>query len=108
MTWTDNRIDTITYKKHDIATYQDEDPQDPRDWDNISKICIRKHRNYTFPNELGYNFSDEYDEEDLHNIEIAEKYYIFELDSYEHWGITFPWLEMVCNADLIQVKIVDL
>ena len=28
------------------------DGPDPRaDWDNIGKLCIREHRNYTFPNQ---------------------------------------------------------
>lgn len=61
---------------------------DPRtEQDNIWKICIRKHRDYRFPNELDFDF-DAYDEDE---ISIPENYYIFRLDCYEHGWIVFSF-----------------
>lgn len=74
--------------------------EDPRDYDETTKLCIREHRRYDFPNELDYSFEivDEwyewYDDpyyKNRYDEEIAklEWYYIFPLDCYEHSGISF-------------------
>lgn len=71
---------------------------DPRtEYDNIGKICIRKHRDYRFPNELDFNF-EAYDEDE---IKMPEKYYIFRLDCYEHGQIVFSFTGegMQCRRD---------
>lgn len=71
---------------------------DPRtEQDNIGKICIRKHRDYRFPNELDFDF-DAYDEDE---IKIPENYYIFRLDCYEHGQIVFSFAGewMQCRRD---------
>lgn len=72
---------------------------DPRtEQDNIGKICIRKHRDYRFPNELDFDF-DAYDEDE---IKIPEKnYYIFRLDCYNHGQIVFSFTGqwMQCRRD---------
>ena len=71
---------------------------DPRtEQDNIGKICIRKHRDYRFPNELDFDF-DAYDEDE---IKIPENYYIFRLDCYEHGWIVFSFTGqwMQCRRD---------
>ena len=39
-----------------LVITQDEDPSDPREWDNVWNICVREHRHYKFPNELDYDF----------------------------------------------------
>lgn len=68
-----------------LSIYPDMDPQDPRERDNIGKLCVRKHRHYKFPNELDYDWDSA--EEDAGKL--YEQYYIFELDCYEHTGICF-------------------
>ena len=71
---------------------------DPRtEQDNIGKICIRKHRDYRFPNELDFDF-DAYDEDE---IKTPENYYIFWLDCYNHWQIIFSFTGqwMQCRRD---------
>lgn len=71
---------------------------DPRtEYDNIGKICIRKHRDYRFPNELDFDFNA-YDEDE---IKMPEKYYIFRLDCYEHGQIVFSFAGegMQCRWD---------
>ena len=71
---------------------------DPRtEQDNIGKICIRKHRDYRFPNELDFDF-DAYDEDE---IKMPENYYIFRLDCYNHWQIVFSFTGqwMQCRRD---------
>ncbi len=66
----------------------DMDTESPREWDNIWKLCIRKHRRYNFPNELGFDFDEDY--EDYKDTDVLEeKYHIFWLDCYEHSWIAF-------------------
>lgn len=95
----------------------DLDPQDPREWDNTGFLCIRKHRNYKFPNELDFDFDnyddvhfaiksgeklDDYDKENYAIFETLEhNHYIFWLDSYEHSWISFSlaWGGMQCKRD---------
>ena len=70
---------------------------DPRFNSNIWKFCVRKNRDYTFPNELDFDF-DAYDEDE---IETPENYYIFPLDCYIHGWVAFSlhWEGMQCRFD---------
>ena len=70
---------------------------DPRFDGNIWKFCIRKHRDYIFPNELNFDF-DAYDEDE---INTPENYYIFPLDCYIHSWVAFSlhWEGMQCRWD---------
>lgn len=92
----------------------DEFWDDPREWGQSTKMCIRKHRNYTFPNELDYNFDCADDDtiygtrEDWTEFTVAENeedklkwYHVFSLDCYEHWQISFSlsWTWMQCRWD---------
>ncbi len=65
---------------------------DPREF-QISKLCIKDHRRYNFPNELNINFN----EDDLY----LDNYYVYELDFYEHSWIEFSisWRWMQCKFD---------
>lgn len=85
----------------------DEDPYNPREDDNIGKLCIREHRNYKFPNELKFDFDDGYEDDDTVENRIKElekSYYIIWLDCYEHWGVVFSihWEWMMCQFDTSQ------
>jgi len=43
--------DVIEYKGYTFKVYQDENPEDPREWDNLGlMVCF--HRRYSLPNEL--------------------------------------------------------
>lgn len=68
---------------------------DPRLDGNIWKFCVRKHRDYTFPNELDYDFDGE--EEDSR----IDKYRTFPLDCYIHSWVAFSlhWEGMQCRFD---------
>jgi len=85
-----------------LSIFQDEDSPDPREWDNIWKLCIREHRNYDFPNELNFDFSLTVNEKGFIGWEKElEDYYIFALDCYEHSWISFSlsWQGMQCQFD---------
>lgn len=69
---------------HYVDVVYDENPDSPRNWDHSSKLCIREHRRYSFPNELQINFEDE---EDF--LDKTVGYHVFWLDCYEHSGIQF-------------------
>lgn len=86
-----------------VDVVYDEDSESPRAWDNISKLCIREHRRYNFPNELEINFDDlssedAYETDDngdtietlrQHELKKFDGYHVFWLDCYEHSGIAF-------------------
>ena len=68
---------------------------DPRKmWDYLTKLCIREHRRYDYPNELDYDF-------DCKINNLTDIYYVFPLDCYEHSGIVFSlaWKGMQCQFD---------
>lgn len=86
------------------------DGPDPRnDWDNIGKLCIREHRNYTFPNELNFRwdyYDNDWEDSCGDKVEnqfekIAENYYIFWIDMYDHSWIVFSmlWEGTNCRFD---------
>lgn len=100
-----------------------------------SKICIREHRRYTFENELEINFNtldldftgyteeelaEDYDyqnykEEQKKLQDIQEKYYLFDLDFFDHSCIGFSlscnridlWyynMDRTCNVGFIAIE----
>ena len=84
-------------------------PHPRDDWDNVGKLVIREHRRYTFPNELNFRwdyFDNDWEDSCGDKVEnqfekIAENYYIFWIDMYEHSGIVFSMLGegMNCRFD---------
>ena len=75
----------IEYKVEiDYAEFVDS----PREYNELSKLCIRKHRNYNFPNELGFDF-DAFDDWEMELPVLEENQKLFWLDFYEHSGISF-------------------
>lgn len=69
----------------------DDEPYNPREDDNVGKLCLREHRRYNFPNELDYDW-DDMDDGGMDWVEMSnlmKEYYIFRLDCYEHSGISF-------------------
>ena len=47
-------VQSEEYKNYRIEIYFDEDPQSPRDWDNLGKFVLG-HKRYDVPNEAGVN-----------------------------------------------------
>lgn len=75
----------------------DNDADTPRADSNLGKICIQDHRRYTFPNELDFNFAAMHEDGDMSEMEeLSNRYYIFQLDCYEHSGISL-WLSWSVN-----------
>jgi len=66
---------------HRVRIEYDEEPINPREFENGGKLCIKPHRNYDFPNELWFDF--DWEDQRLHT------YYQFGIDMYEHSGIIF-------------------
>lgn len=62
----------------------DDSPSYPREWGQ-TKMCIREHRHYLFPNELDYDFDSAAEDAE----KLYEQYYIFELDCYIHSWVSF-------------------
>ena len=80
---------TIVTECNRLVIQYDQCPDSPREYDDVTKLSIRKHRHYDFPNEQALSFDSEFGEleEELANLEPT--HYIFHIDCYEHSGISF-------------------
>lgn len=112
--WTNEGYEEVYYDwkyKAIVRIQEDGYYTNPRvDWDNVWRLVIREHRNYTFPNELNFSWDDyDNDYEDIYWGEpkenefkkLQEDYYIFWIDMYEHSWIVFSmlWEGMNCRFD---------
>lgn len=94
------KIETETYKGYDIDIYVDEFPEDPRNWDNLTKLVLF-HNRYDFPNDLNINHNN------FDNWEDMEAYIEREYDPaimrrvsmYEHGGIALKLGSPTCAWD---------
>jgi len=80
------------YKGYIIEILPDEDPESPREWDNLGKM-IMFHRRYNLPNEFqeGLMRADDFENYDEMREEIilqAEAVVILPVFMYEHSGVT--------------------
>lgn len=95
--------ETEIYSKdgsHKLVIYLDEDPCNPREWDNLSKI-ITNHKRYDFANEslISPKKYDSWDElyneiEKIYEPVIVETIYM-----YDHSGITLSLSPFNCPWD---------
>jgi hypothetical protein len=80
-----------------IEVIQDNDPQSPREWDNLGKmICF--HGRYDLGDE--HDFSREESQEFLKSKEICVSLPLY---LYDHSGITMSTIPFGCNWDTFQV-----
>lgn len=96
-------IETETYKGHEIDIDYDQNPESPREWDNICIIHVA-HRNYTF-GDINYNDRETYLEakrEAKRNGDL-----ILPLYMYDHSGITIALTPFSCCWDSGQVGFVQ-
>ena len=95
---------TIQYKGYEIEIYQDEFPENPREWDNLTTmVCF--HKRYDLPNETEYNsdmFSSwEHLENQIHkdnDICVCLPVYM-----HDHSGITVRTYPFSCQWDSGQI-----
>lgn len=96
--------ETETYKSHNIEIEYEENPESPRDWDNIC-VFHTAHRNYSF-GDKNYN--------DFESIQKAEKEALAQGDitlplyMYEHSGVTIALSPFSCPWDSGQVGFVQI
>lgn len=62
----------------------EQDPESPRSWDNMCKICVRDHRRYSFPNELEFDFDAEDQADKETQADKIRDMWVFPLSYYEH------------------------
>lgn len=92
-----NTIHTITKDGYTIKIWQDDDPPNPRDWDNLS-IMLCEHRRY----QLG----DKDAEQLLSGVDPKSKsHLVVPLYLYDHGGITMSTTPFSCPWDSGQVGI---
>jgi len=95
--------DTKTYKGHEIEVKYDENPESPREWDNVCVFHVA-HCNYNFGDE-NYN--------DSASIKAAEAEakrngdLVLPLYAYEHGGITISLGQFSCPWDSGQLGFVQ-
>lgn len=95
--------ETDTEPRLRITVDWDEFTESPREWGPVGKMCVREHRRYSFPNELGFNFdhlgdNDAYESDNDWNVvttieqyEMSKLhwYHVLWLDCYEHGNVYF-------------------
>lgn len=90
-------IDTVEYKGHTIKVYIDEDPMNPREWDNLGTMTCWHGR---------YRLGDKHDwkePKDFMDSEEAKGAEILPLYLYDHSGITIRTSPFSCPWDSGQV-----
>lgn len=94
-------IEKITYKKHTITVYPDENPESPRTWDNICEFHC-SHRRYSLGHK-GFNYSSGQD--CIRAAQSAQKQgdVVLPLYLYDHSGITISLAPFTCPWDSGQV-----
>lgn len=78
--------------------------ESPRMWESDTKLCIRGHRRYNFPNELDFDFKAYFNWDESEIEKITKNYHVFWIDMYDHSAIKFSlsWTWMQCMFDTIR------
>ena len=79
-------IDEVSYKGYRIKTYQDDEPDNPRDWDNLGKIFYGHKRYVLGEVDVRKEFEDCYSWDDVEKriIELYDPLVILPLYLYDH------------------------
>jgi hypothetical protein len=91
-------------KKYELKVVQDESPESPREWDNVTTM-ICSHKRYDLGDEHNYKF-DNFDswEEVKEQIETDHKVLMIKpLYMYDHSGITISTSPFGCQWDSGQI-----
>ncbi len=87
-------VETITYRGIDIEIYQDEDPESPREWDNLgTMVCF--HRNYNLGDE---NHGFDEPEDLLDFVNGKEKAIALPLFLLDHSGLWISTGRFACDS----------
>jgi len=79
-------FDEVSYKGYRIKTYQDDEPDNPRDWDNLGKIFYGHKRYVLGEVDVRKEFEDCYSWDDVEKriIELYDPLVILPLYLYDH------------------------
>jgi len=92
-------IETLKHEDLKITIWHDNDPIDPREWDNIGKmVCF--HRRYDLGDK--HDFRD-HEEFDAFLAEEKDNIFYLPLYIYDHGGVTMKTSPFSCNWDSGQV-----
>lgn len=94
-------VETTTYKNHNISIFPDENPESPRDWDNICEFHC-SHRRYSL-GDKGFNYSNSSDCISAAQEANKQGDIILPLYLYDHSGITISLSPFHCPWDSGQV-----
>jgi len=81
--------ETIEKGNKILKIFYMEDAENPREWDNLSKVVLN-HKRYTFPNELNINFDSFASWEEIaeHIKKELKAVLVFAVRGYEHSGLS--------------------
>ena len=98
-----NVIKTLKHKGYTIKVVQDEEPQSPREFDNLGKmVCF--HKRYTLPNETSHKSTDYSGWNGLQNLIHDESpEVILPVYMYDHSGLTINTTGFSCPWDSGQI-----
>lgn len=93
-----NQIETIEYRSQTIEIWRDDDPWNPREWDNLgTMLCV--HPRYKLGDKQGT-------EEEIEEITHSARYLYLPLYLYDHSGITMNTTGFSCPWDSGMVGII--
>lgn len=85
----DNLIETIEYKGYNINIYPDDNPDSPRNWDNLGiMVCFHKRYDLGDKTNLTSDMFNGWEELEEHLIKEKQAVVIAPLYMYEHSGIS--------------------
>jgi hypothetical protein len=93
-------LETLKHNNHTIEIHYDQDPESPREWDNLgTMLCLHLSR---------YNLGDKrnYDGQEIEEIYKSPENIALPLYLYDHSGITINTTGFSCPWDSGQVGII--
>jgi len=85
----DNLIETIEYKGYNINIYPDDNPDSPRNWDNLgTMVCFHRRYDLGDKTDLNSGMFEGWEELEEHLIKEKQAVVIAPLYLYDHSGIS--------------------
>jgi len=85
----DNLIETIEYKGYNINIYPDDNPDNPRNWDNLgTMVCFHKEYDLGDKTDLTSDMFNDWEELEANLIKEKQAVVIAPLYLYDHSGIS--------------------
>ena len=83
----DNLIETIPYRGHEIKIFYDTDRESPDAWGNDERFLVYAHRDFTIKRK-GFDCDEIWEHINTVNREFYEGFFVFPINAYIHGGVS--------------------